>query len=69
MQVARRRVSLCVRAAQVSSNDFKTGMTIEFDGAPWKVVGKLRAVQRVQPTEEGALIEDSDSFLKKEGVY
>lgn len=40
LQVARRRGSLCVRAAQVSSNDFKTGMTIEFDGAPWKVVGE-----------------------------
>ncbi len=38
-RVAARRASLVVRAAQVSSNDFKNGMTIEMDGAPYKVVG------------------------------
>ncbi len=38
-RLSARRVGLVVRAAQVSSNDFKTGMTIEFDGAPYKVVG------------------------------
>lgn len=37
-----RRISLAVRAAQVSSNDFKNGMTIEMDGAPYKVVGEWR---------------------------
>lgn len=41
-RVAVRRASLVVRAAQVSSNDFKNGMTIEMDGAPYKVVGALR---------------------------
>ena len=34
-----RRLGLCIRAAQVSSNDFKTGMSIEVDGQPFKVVG------------------------------
>lgn len=38
-RLSARRGMLVVRAAQVSSNDFKTGMTIEFDGAPYKVVG------------------------------
>ena len=28
-----------VNAQTVSTNDFKNGMTIEFDGAPYKVVG------------------------------
>lgn len=41
-----RRAGLVVRAAQVSSNDFKTGMTIEMDGAPYKVVGASRAAVR-----------------------
>jgi hypothetical protein len=31
---------MVVHAGTVSSNDFKTGMTIEFDGAPYKVVGE-----------------------------
>jgi hypothetical protein len=45
LQVSGRRLSLFVSAASVSSNDFKNGMTIEFDGAPYKVVGeyKIRA--------------------------
>lgn len=34
-----RRLGLFIRAAQVSSNDFKTGMSIEVDGQPYKVVG------------------------------
>lgn len=37
--VARQRGALQVRAASTSSNDFKNGMTIEMDGAPYKVVG------------------------------
>jgi translation elongation factor P/translation initiation factor 5A len=37
-----------VRAAQVSSNDFKTGMTIEMDGAPYKVVGERQVVVAAQ---------------------
>lgn len=44
IQVNARRLSLYVSAAQASSNDFKNGMTIEFDGAPWKVVGELCSV-------------------------
>lgn len=39
-RLSARRGMLVVRAATVSSNDFKTGMTIEFDGAPYKVVGE-----------------------------
>ena len=39
LQVTGRRLALHVSAASVSSNDFKTGMQIEFDGAPYKVVG------------------------------
>lgn len=42
-RMAGRRAALVVRAAQVSSNDFKNGMTIEMDGAPYKVVGALQA--------------------------
>jgi hypothetical protein len=38
-------MSLVVRAAQVSTNDFKNGMTIEFDGAPYKVVGELKGLR------------------------
>lgn len=34
-----RQLGLFVSAAQVSSNDFKTGMSIEVDGQPYKVVG------------------------------
>ena len=26
-------------AGTVSSNDFKNGMTLEIDGAPWRVIG------------------------------
>lgn len=32
---------MVVRAAVVSTNDFKTGLTVEIDGTPYKVIGKL----------------------------
>lgn len=47
-----RRISLAVRAAQVSSNDFKNGMTIEMDGAPYKVVEFLH----VKPGKGAAFV-------------
>ncbi|KAL4424103.1 hypothetical protein ABPG75_001404 [Micractinium tetrahymenae] len=50
--VAARRASLVVRAAQVSSNDFKNGMTIEMDGAPYKVVEFLH----VKPGKGAAFV-------------
>lgn len=34
-----RRKTVCVRAAQVSTNDFKNGLTVEIEGAPYKVIG------------------------------
>ena len=45
-------MSLHVTAAQVSSNDFKTGMTIVFDGAPYKVVEFLH----VKPGKGAAFV-------------
>lgn len=43
---------LYVAAAQVTSNDFKTGMTIEMDGAPYKVVEFLH----VKPGKGAAFV-------------
>jgi hypothetical protein len=46
-QLSRR--TLVVRAATVSTNDFKNGLTVELDGVPFKVVGEqppLRAPAR-----------------------
>ncbi|KAG7673933.1 putative Elongation factor P [Nannochloris sp. 'desiccata'] len=51
-QVSGRRLSLFVSAASVSSNDFKNGMTIEFDGAPYKVVEFLH----VKPGKGAAFV-------------
>jgi translation elongation factor P/translation initiation factor 5A len=47
-----RRLALHVSAASVSSNDFKTGMSIEFDGAPYKVVEFLH----VKPGKGAAFV-------------
>eukprot|EP00887_Chlorella_sp_A99_P005969 scaffold27.g5969.t1 len=47
-----RRLVLYVAAAQVTSNDFKTGMTIEMDGAPYKVVEFLH----VKPGKGAAFV-------------
>lgn len=44
VQQHRRAVSLITRASTINVNDFKTGVTIEIDGAPFRVLGK-------QPTE------------------
>lgn len=52
MQVSSRRLNFQVHAAQVSSNDFKNGMTIEFDGAPYKVVEFLH----VKPGKGAAFV-------------
>ncbi len=40
----RGRGSLVIRASNITSNDFRPGVMLELDGAPWKVVGedKLR---------------------------
>lgn len=38
------RRSLVVCAGQVSSNDFKNGMTVEIDGNPYRVVGMRMCV-------------------------
>lgn len=47
LQEVQRRGALQVRAAgTVSSNDFRPGMTLEFDNAPWKVVGKCGTPQK-----------------------
>ena len=40
VQQPRRAVSLITRASTISVNDFKTGVTIEIDGAPFRVLGK-----------------------------
>ncbi|PSC73370.1 Elongation factor P [Micractinium conductrix] len=50
--VARQRGALQVRAASTSSNDFKNGMTIEMDGAPYKVVEFLH----VKPGKGSAFV-------------
>eukprot|EP00889_Picochlorum_renovo_P005655 jgi/Picre1/32685/NNA_008030.t1 len=47
-----RRLGLCISAAQVSSNDFKTGMSIEMDGQPYKVVEFLH----VKPGKGAAFV-------------
>lgn len=51
-QVSGRRLSLFVSAASVSSNDFKTGLAIEFDGAPYKVIEFLH----VKPGKGAAFV-------------
>lgn len=45
-------MGLLVTAAQVSSNDFKTGMSIEMDGQPYKVVEFLH----VKPGKGAAFV-------------
>ena len=47
-----RRLTLHIAAGSVSSNDFKTGMTIEFDGSPFKVVEFLH----VKPGKGAAFV-------------
>lgn len=39
MQGGRGYRSLLVRAANITSNDFRPGVTLELDGAPWRVQG------------------------------
>jgi hypothetical protein len=58
MQVLRIRPSRgtlqVVSAGTVSTNDFKTGLTIELDSTPYKVVGELLACCVMQqPHDEG----------------
>lgn len=40
VQQPRRAISLITRASTMSVNDFKTGVTIEIDGSPFRVLGK-----------------------------
>lgn len=47
-----RNLALHIAAAQVSSNDFKTGMSIEMDGQPYKVVEFLH----VKPGKGAAFV-------------
>lgn len=35
----RGRGSLLIRASNITSNDFRPGVTLEIDGAPWRVIG------------------------------
>lgn len=41
-----------IRAASITSNDFKTGMSIEIDNAPWRVVEFLH----VKPGKGAAFV-------------
>ena len=46
VQVRSRRATL--RVCAISSNDFRPGVCIEIDGAPWKVVGVLPNIHQLQ---------------------
>ena len=39
-QLSRARGHLCIRAATISSNDFRPGVALELDGSPWRVQGE-----------------------------
>ena len=45
----KQRAVVVVRAAQVSTNDFKNGLTVEVDGVPFKVIGARRVALAPPP--------------------
>lgn len=43
-QDVRNRGQLLVCAGSITTSNFKTGLTLEIDGAPWRVVGRHTVV-------------------------